>query len=105
MYGGTERDITLATPIPVHLTYQTAYVDDAGRLVMREDVYGRDSRLLAALKNEDHRYAEVPAERSEHRESTNTPPRRQVVRAAVQPPPPPPQVQLPFFGWFRQTGR
>jgi len=32
------------------LTYQTAFVDDAGHLAIREDVYGRDSRLLAAAK-------------------------------------------------------
>jgi L,D-transpeptidase YcbB len=97
MYGSNERDIPLATPIPVHLTYQTAFVDDAGRLMIREDVYGRDSRLLAALKNEDRRFAESPVERNERREASNTP-RRQVVRAPVQPPPP---AQIPFFGWFR----
>jgi murein L,D-transpeptidase YcbB/YkuD len=97
MYGGSERDIPLATPIPVHLTYQTAFVDDSGRLVIREDVYGRDSRLLAALKNDDRRFADAPIERNERREASNTP-RRQVVRAPVQPPPPP---QIPFFGWFR----
>src|SRR5262244_1894665 len=51
MYGTGEHDIHLTTPIPVHLTYQTAFVDDAGHLAVREDVYGRDARLLAALKN------------------------------------------------------
>jgi len=65
MYGTGERDIHLTTPIPVHLTYQTAYVDDAGHLAVREDVYGRDARLLAALKNEDRRIADAPIERRE----------------------------------------
>ena len=30
MYGSDERTINFKTPIPVHLTYQTAFVDDAG---------------------------------------------------------------------------
>jgi L,D-transpeptidase YcbB len=70
MYGADERDVHLTTPIPVHLTYQTAFVDDAGHLVIREDVYGRDSRLLAALKGEDRRIADVPVERREASVST-----------------------------------
>ena len=45
--GGGERDIQLRPTIPVHLTYQTAFVDDDGQLQFRDDVYGRDSRLLA----------------------------------------------------------
>ena len=39
-------DIQFPTPIPVHLTYQTAFVDDAGKLQFRHDVYGLDSRTL-----------------------------------------------------------
>src|SRR5215470_14190707 len=70
MYGTGERDIQLTVPIPVHLTYQTAFVDEAGHLVIREDVYGRDARLLAALKGEDRRIADVPVERREASVST-----------------------------------
>jgi murein L,D-transpeptidase YcbB/YkuD len=70
MYGTDERDVHLTTPIPVHLTYQTAFVDDAGHLAIREDVYGRDARLLAALKGEDRRVADVPIERREASIST-----------------------------------
>jgi hypothetical protein len=65
MYGGGERDIQLQTPIPVHLTYQTAFVDEAGHLAVRQDIYGRDSRLLAALKSDDRRFADAPVERKE----------------------------------------
>ena len=60
MYGTGERDIQLQNPIPAHLTYQTASVDEFGHLVIREDIYGRDSRLLAALKERrppDRRHA------------------------------------------------
>jgi murein L,D-transpeptidase YcbB/YkuD len=62
MYGSGERDIHLTTPIPVHLTYQTAFVDDSGNLAIREDIYGRDARTLAALKGDERRVADVPVE-------------------------------------------
>ena len=35
MYGRSEIDIKFPTPIPVHITYQTAFVDDAGKLQIR----------------------------------------------------------------------
>ena len=52
MFGHDEQDIQFPAPIPVHLTYQTAYVDDDGALVMRSDVYGLDSRTSALIKTE-----------------------------------------------------
>ncbi len=52
MFGTTETDIQFATPIPVHLTYQTAFVDDDGKLQFRRDVYGLDARTIAAVKGE-----------------------------------------------------
>jgi L,D-transpeptidase YcbB len=63
MFGSGERDISFPKPLPVHLTYQTAYVDDAGKLVIREDIYGRDARLLAHLRGEERRYADIAIER------------------------------------------
>jgi len=65
MYGSSEHDIKFPTPIPVHITYQTAFVDESGHLQIREDIYGRDQRLLAALKGEDRKYAEAPIEHSQ----------------------------------------
>jgi hypothetical protein len=51
MYGRGEQDLQLQPmPIWVHLTYQTAFVDDAGKLQFRRDIYGLDSRTLAAIK-------------------------------------------------------
>jgi murein L,D-transpeptidase YcbB/YkuD len=50
MYGQSERDIKFPTPIPVNITYQTAFVDDAGKLQMRKDVYGRDAAMLSILR-------------------------------------------------------
>jgi murein L,D-transpeptidase YcbB/YkuD len=63
MFGGSEININFPTTIPVHLTYQTAFVDDAGKLVIRDDVYGRDSRVLAALKGPDRKVADMPVDR------------------------------------------
>jgi hypothetical protein len=51
MYGHSEIDIKFPTPIPVNITYQTAFVDDAGKLQFRKDVYGRDATMLALLRS------------------------------------------------------
>lgn len=51
MYGRSEIDLKFATPVPVHLTYQTAFVDDAGKLQTRKDIYGRDAQMLSILRN------------------------------------------------------
>ena len=51
MYGRGEIDIKFPTPIPVNLTYQTAFVDDAGKLQLRRDIYGRDAQMLSILRN------------------------------------------------------
>jgi murein L,D-transpeptidase YcbB/YkuD len=51
MYGHSEIDLKFPTPIPVNITYQTAFVDDGGKLQFRKDVYGRDATMLALLRN------------------------------------------------------
>ncbi len=45
MLGERETSIWLATPRPVWVVYFTAWVDDDGRLNLRDDVYGHDARL------------------------------------------------------------
>jgi L,D-transpeptidase YcbB len=50
MYGTSEIDLKFPTPIPVNLTYQTAFVDGAGKLQFRRDLYGRDATMIAMLK-------------------------------------------------------
>ncbi len=64
MFGGSEVNIDFPVHIPVHLTYQSAYVDESGKLVVRDDVYGRDAALLAILKGNDRRVADIGIERS-----------------------------------------
>jgi murein L,D-transpeptidase YcbB/YkuD len=63
--AGGEQDIQLPTFIPVNLTYQTAFVDDDGKLQFRDDIYGRDKQLLAILKGDDRKMADVAVERRE----------------------------------------
>jgi L,D-transpeptidase YcbB len=71
MFGSSENDIQFPTFISVNLTYQTAFVDDAGKLELREDIYGRDRALLAILKGTDRKVADIPVEHkidASHRE-------------------------------------
>jgi L,D-transpeptidase YcbB len=51
MYGNSEIDLKFPTPIPVNITYQTAFVDDGGKLQLRKDVYGRDATMIAMLRS------------------------------------------------------
>ncbi len=55
MYGRSEVDLRFPTPIPVNITYQTAFVDDAGKLQIRKDIYGRDAGMIALMKNGKNR--------------------------------------------------
>ena len=58
----SEVNIDFPIHIPVYLTYQTAYVDDAGKLVIRADVYGRDAGCSRS-KGDDRRVADIGVER------------------------------------------
>lgn len=49
---GETRNITLKKPIPVLLTYWTAWVDPKGRTNFRHDVYGQDAQWAKALDSE-----------------------------------------------------
>ena len=51
MYGNSEIDLKFPTPIPVNITYQTAFVDEAGKLQFRRDVYGRDATMIPMLRS------------------------------------------------------
>jgi len=47
--SGEQTRVFLDDPVPVHLVYRTAFTDARGVLNFRNDVYGRDAMLFAAL--------------------------------------------------------
>lgn len=48
--SGRQQTIWLKQPVPVYLTYLTAWVRPDGTLQFRDDIYRRDRRLLTALR-------------------------------------------------------
>jgi hypothetical protein len=63
MYGSTERTIKFKNPIPVYITYQTAFMDDAGKTQHRADIYGLDKDITNILDG-DRRVADIPVPRN-----------------------------------------
>jgi L,D-transpeptidase YcbB len=49
MNAGKEKFVKLKDPIPVFITYYTAWVDEAGQLNFRDDIYGHDQRIAAKM--------------------------------------------------------
>ncbi len=49
LVGGGERTINLPAPLPIHIVYFTAYVDDHGTLQLRDDLYGYSQKVKLAL--------------------------------------------------------
>jgi len=66
MFGNSEIDIRLPATIPVHVTYQTAFVDTDGKLQFRNDIYDRDRALLAILKSDERKVADTAIERKDN---------------------------------------
>jgi murein L,D-transpeptidase YcbB/YkuD len=51
---GAEEIVQIPRPLNVNFLYLTAWVDEGGRLQFRNDIYGRDRRLEAALRNKPY---------------------------------------------------
>jgi L,D-transpeptidase YcbB len=49
LLGDTERTVFLPRPLPIHIEYFTAFVDDDGGLQLRDDLYGHMRRIESAL--------------------------------------------------------
>jgi murein L,D-transpeptidase YcbB/YkuD len=49
MNSGDQKFVKVKDPIPVLITYYTAWVDDSGKLNFREDIYGHDSDLAEKM--------------------------------------------------------
>ena len=55
--SGETKTINLPKPMPVHLVYFTAFVDEKGQLGFRDDVYGIDADLSRELRGLDRAQA------------------------------------------------
>ncbi len=49
MNSGEEQYVKLKKPVPVLITYYTAWVDDAGQLHFADDIYGHDKNVMAKM--------------------------------------------------------
>jgi murein L,D-transpeptidase YcbB/YkuD len=49
LLGRGERAIQFKAAVPVHIMYYTAFVDDEGKLQLREDLYGYSRKVQAAI--------------------------------------------------------
>jgi murein L,D-transpeptidase YcbB/YkuD len=47
--GGGERMVKMPRPLPIHIGYFSAFVDEHGKLQLREDIYGYSQKVKAAL--------------------------------------------------------
>ena len=83
--SGVEHEISLGSgPIWIYLTYQTAFVDDAGKLQTRRDLYNLDSRTLNAIKTARANVNPAPDRKSTPVAAAPAP-RRKAARPAEQP--------------------
>ena len=64
LYGNEERTINLKNPIPVHVSYQTAFVDQTGQLNLRQDIYGLDAAVLKVMRGSERLIADTPIPRN-----------------------------------------
>ncbi|QHQ35207.1 L,D-transpeptidase family protein [Algicella marina] len=49
--SGSERHLNLEQPLPIYLSYNSAWVAEDGTPQYRADIYGRDARVFQALEN------------------------------------------------------
>ncbi len=61
--GPENNELKLASPIPIHLTYFTAWVDDDGKLQTASDIYGHESRVHLGLEGKTHLIAQPREEK------------------------------------------
>ncbi len=50
LQGSETKRVRLRSPVPTHLTYMTTWVDEAGELQRRSDIYRHDASLTKALR-------------------------------------------------------
>jgi murein L,D-transpeptidase YcbB/YkuD len=73
MFGQDEKEFNLQKQPMVHLTYQTAFVDDAGKLKIDDDLYGFDARIRAIMHSDERRIADIaPPQDPKRNDALNT---------------------------------
>jgi L,D-transpeptidase YcbB len=58
--GPQDNHVEIARPIPVHVTYFTAWVDEQGETKMAADIYGHEKRIEQALAGKWDQIAKGP---------------------------------------------
>lgn len=53
LVGGPNRTIHLPKALPIHIEYFTAWVDEAGKLQLRDDIYGYSHKMQLAMNLPD----------------------------------------------------
>ena len=87
MVGEKERYVTLARPLPIHIEYFTASVENGGRVKLREDIYGYAHAVASALGQESEPVPAVKPKELKEKPAAiaERPHRRAVVEADVDP--------------------
>ena len=49
MNSGNEKFVSIKNPVPVFITYYTAWVDENGKLNFRNDIYGHDKEIASKM--------------------------------------------------------
>ena len=80
LFGREERSFKLIDRPMVHLTYQTAFVDDSGKLQLREDLYGFDERIQTILHSDKRFIADRAAPEEAKREHPSAQANQDILR-------------------------
>ena len=80
-HGGPQNNQTQPRPqVPVHITYFTAAVDDAGKLKQFSDIYGHEQRIALGMEGKAHLVAHLVKEKGARPGRGDRQPRRDARR-------------------------
>ena len=85
MVGDKEHYVNLARPLPIHIEYFTASVEDGGRVKLREDIYGYAHAVATALGQDSEPAPAVKPKEPKPALVAERPHRRAVIEADVDP--------------------
>lgn len=80
LVGQDEKIFKMVNRPMVHLTYQTAFIDDGGKLVLRDDIYGFDQRINAILRSDERKIADVAPPQDPKRELATAKSNQEILR-------------------------